>query len=239
MTFDLSKRDKCFVIAEAGTAHADPDHLKRLPKAMRYVRAAAEAGASACKFQIFDSGLDDMFCWIDGDEARAPRWKSSYMPLHAWRQVKEFAEANGIMFLASVFQNTTVRWLTEMDVAAVKVASRAAKNFPYGDIEGPYLISTGMEYPAPATRPDATYLQCQAKYPSDEWWGGRPAINDGFSDHSGHPFRAINAITRGCMLVEVHFMIDPLDAGPDLPACLNLDELALVCRARDYFDYTM
>lgn len=28
---------------------------------------------------------------------------------------------------------------------------------------------------------------------------------------------------------------DPVDAGPDLPACLTLDELKLVCEARDYY----
>jgi sialic acid synthase SpsE len=57
----------------------------------------------------------------------------------------------------------------------------------------------------------------------------------GFSDHSGKPFLGIDAISRGCKLLEVHFKVDGIDAGLDLPACLTVDELRLVCEARDYY----
>jgi len=234
------KLSRCFVIAEAGTAH-----LGQLDKAMRLVRAAAEAGADAIKFQWFHCDTVDiafgqptiqesMFCWIDGDEAREPRWRRSVMELDQWRQVKEYAEACGLVFLASAFQHDTVRWLIDLKLQATKVASRAAKTFPY-DMDGlpqPFLVSDGMGRGLPHVPGEYIYVECEANYPSTEAWSGR---GSGFSDHSGKPFLGIDAITRGCELLEVHFMVDPTDAGPDLPACLTVDELRLICDARDYY----
>jgi len=234
---DLDTRDRAFVIAEAGTAHAAPNPQDRLPKALRYVEAAAKAGADAVKFQWFwanGSGVlgdlkYEMFCWIDGDKRRSNRWLASEMPIEGWAQVKEFAEACGLVFLASAFQHSTVAWLRDLDVVATKVASRAATSFPYDKAPAPFLISTGM-YNVDAM--GGYLLECEARYPSTTAWHGK---HPGFSDHSGKPFLAIDAISRGCKLIEVHYRVDRVDAGPDLPATLSLDQLATVCEARDYW----
>jgi N-acetylneuraminate synthase len=230
---DLDNRDRAFVIAEAGTAHAAPNPQDRLPKALRYVEAAAKAGADAVKFQWFSQliGSSTMFCWIDGDELRSNRWLASEMPIGEWAQVKEFAEACGLVFLASTFQHSTVVWLSDLGVVATKVASRAAVSFPYNNkVPLPYLISTGMCDPSSGS--NRYLLECEARYPSTSAWRGE---HPGFSDHSGKPFLAIDAISRGCKLIEVHYRIDRVDAGPDLPATLSLDQLATVCEARDYW----
>lgn len=231
MMLDLSKRDRCFLIAEAGTCHAHDNIGERRTLAHRYVAAAADAGADCVKFQMFNDPIhDDMFCWIDGDEEREPRWSLSVLSLNDWRKIKHHADDRGIMFLASVFQHSTVAWLKELGVEATKVASRAAKDFPYDMAPEPCLISTGMEW---RLVEGAVYLQCEANYPSTMPWaaGGFP----GFSDHSGHPRLAIAAIANGCPLLEVHFYIDKEDAGPDLLASLTTDQLALVCDVRDAF----
>lgn len=223
---DLSNRKTAFVIAEAGTCHASPDPMERLWRAKRYVLAARDAGADCVKFQIFDE--TPLFCPYEGDEIRAHRWMDSVMDFGDWCQVKEFAEACGMVFLASVFQHSTVDWLMAMDVQATKVASRAAEKFPYGNAPAPYLVSLGMtDYVA--TDYPTFHLECESKYPSTKAWSGETF---GFSDHSGTPQRAIEAIEKGCKLVEVHFRIDPIDAGPDLPASLNLKQLARVCQSR-------
>ena len=86
------KDGRTFIIAEAGTAHAAPNAAKSVAKALRLVKAAANTGVDAIKFQWFTwPGIEghineepvrvpmkqSMFCWIDGDEARLPRWQAS------------------------------------------------------------------------------------------------------------------------------------------------------------------
>ena len=219
-----------FVIAEAGTCHASPDVDLRISQAYRYVYEAGKAGADAIKFQLFNNPIrKDMFCWMDGDEAREQRWLDSCLPCHVWYSIKKFAEDGGLIFLASVFQFSTARWLSELGCKATKVASRAAKNFPYSLAPGPFFVSTGM-YETQPIKGHNLLMECESVYPSTrEWTGAMP----GFSDHSGTPDRAIDAIRRGCKLVEVHFFIEECDAGPDLKASLNLDELKQVCTARN------
>lgn len=230
MSLDILGRDRAFVIAEAGTCHAYKHAGGRVGLALAYVDAAVAAGVDAIKFQMFRNPIpDDMFCWIDGDSKRVMRWAQTELHFNKWRIVKARAESLGLVFLASAFQNSTVDWLGALNVDATKVASRAATNFPYERAPKPFLISTGMEYPAVE---GAIYLECESNYPSTAQWTGK---FPGFSDHSGTPWRAIDAIARGCKLVEVHFYIDPEDAGPDLPASLDRDQLKLVCEARDAF----
>lgn len=221
------------IIAEAGTCHAGPQ-AQRLGNAMRYVDAAHKAGADAIKFQIFHRpSAETMFCWMDGDDARSPRWFASNMLLIDWQQVKQYAESCGMMFLASTFEDVTVLWLDELAVEATKVASRAAKTFPYGKSPEPYLISLGMTDKVDGIEKyDVCFLNCEAVYPSTAVWDD---ACEGFSDHSGTPWRAIDALHRGCRLVEVHFFIQPQHAGPDRPASLNCPELRMICDARDAF----
>lgn len=235
MSINLVNRKRAFVIAEAGTCHFAESIGERIGLANKHVKAAAEAGADAIKFQIFDDpNPETMFCWIDGDENRVDRWKGSRLGIAQWMYVKRYAEDLGITFLASVFENTTVSWLNKLKVDAYKVASRAAKNFPYKKVPGPFLIANGMHNLFNVTLDPDTYciMQCEARYPSITRWKGHSS-QPGFSDHSANQWYAIDAMFRGCKMVEVHFKIDDEYAGPDLPASLTVDQLRLICEARD------
>lgn len=226
---NIMDRDRSFIIAEAGTCHAAEYEGARVRQAMDYVDAAKAANADAIKFQVFDRpSSDSMFCWIEGDEERYQRWWDSTIPLSGWKKVKKFAEDEGLVFLASMFEHHTVSWLNELGCVATKVASRATRNFPYYKAPKPYLVSNGM-YKAPQID-GVIVLQCESLYPSFAKWEGR---HPGFSDHSATPWRAMDAMARGCRLIEVHFYIEEDDAGPDLPASLTLEQLELVCEARD------
>jgi N-acetylneuraminate synthase len=232
MSLDIENRDRCFVIAEAGTCHANRDPEARFRRAMKYTHAAVRARADAIKFQMFDDpSPETMFCWIDGDEARSMRWRQSVLPFDDWCAVKNEAESCGIMFLASAFEYETVRWQSELGVQATKVASRAAGSLKvFSDAPRPFLVSNGM-YNVQSSR-DSVVLECEANYPSTARWTN---TFPGFSDHSGDPWRAIDAISRGCKLLEVHYYLDPMNAGPDRPASLTIEDLELVCQARDAF----
>lgn len=230
----LTLPDRAFIIAEAGTNHAATNMHDAFRNAMTYVLRAHEAKADAIKFQWFDKSNAELFCPLPGDKQRWPRWSDSCLHIDDWIQIKRFSEACGLVFLASTFQHSTVKWLNELNVVATKVASRAAGTFPYDKAPEPFLISRGMiENGAPVGKRSCYWLQCESKYPSTEMW--RSDSDDGFSDHSGTPWRAIDAISRGCRLIEVHFHLDERDAGPDLPASLTLDELKLVCQASHEF----
>jgi N,N'-diacetyllegionaminate synthase len=224
---DFCSRETPLIIAEAGTCHAGPV-AERLPKALRYVSAAARAGAGAIKFQMFSG--QPIFCQVAGDEERRVRWDASVMSFVEWQQVKAFAEHKGLMFLASVFDHEAIEILHELDVVATKVASRAAKNFPYFDSVAPtpYLISTGINYLNKVS--DGIYFECESNYPSTSRYRGD---FPGFSDHSGTPLLAIDALLKGAKYIEVHFYIDDADAGPDYPASLTLDQLKIVCDMRN------
>jgi len=236
---NLETRDRAFIIAEAGTTHASNDPEFRFRRAMKYVRAAAEARADSIKFQVFaNPNPETMFCWQPGDESRSRRWMQSVLSLEDWQAIKYETESLGLMFLASVFEYETVEWLSELNVEATKVASRAAGSLDcFLHAPRPVLVSNGMH---PVTEgPGRIVLECEANYPSTlRWQGGCPphdCLDIGFSDHSGNPWRAIDAISRGCKLIEVHFYLDPVQAGPDLPASISYRDLEMICRARDAF----
>lgn len=218
--------DTCFIIAESGTCHADHNHIRKFGRALEYVHAAKKAGANAIKFQMFDDPTKEtMFCWIDGDENRNHRWHESRMGLDQWHLIKQECDRYGIIFLASVFENETIKWLIDLNVVATKVASRAAPYLGHFRFAPkPLLVSNGMT--EVTDRDDIIILECEANYPSTLKWSGN---FPGFSDHSGGTSMAIDAMNRGCKLIEVHFYTDPSHAGPDLPASLSLPELEMIC----------
>lgn len=220
------------IIAEAGTAH-----LGSTEAAIALVDCAYNAGADVVKFQAFDKPSQrNMFCWINGDGERSARWKQSRLGPNQWWEVKKHAARVGIGFMLSCFEISTIAWAEEMRLPCMKVASRAAKNFPWGEWSRHFLVSTGMWRPnikQIAKLPDnVTFMECTAEYPAETRWLGTAP---GYSSHSVGPFRAIEAINNGAAFVECHFMDDVDTAGPDRPVSLDWNSLAHVCEARDYY----
>ena len=221
---------RCFILAEAGTNHADPVPDERKEKALYYVERAKEFGADAIKFQIFSR--DPLFCPLEGDHARWIRWEKSRLPLEDWQQVKSYADKLGIIFLASAFQPDVIDWLKDMKLPAYKVASRAAKTYPYREVPGPFLISNGFGFKFKVA--NSITLQCTPQYPSTVRWEGE---HPGFSDHSGSEWPGIEAMARGLSLLEVHFVTTDKagHGGPDRPSCLVPTQMKRLCKARDAF----
>ena len=220
------------IIAEAGTAH-----LGSVNAAIELVEGAANVGADVVKFQAFDKPSQrDMFCWIAGDGERADRWKASRLGPYQWWEVKKHCARLGVELMLSCFELSTIRWADEMRLPCMKVASRAAKNFPWNEWASNFLVSTGMWRPNVkqiAKLPDnVTFMECTAEYPSENRWLGTAP---GYSSHSSHPYLAIEAIKNGAAFVEVHFRDGSNDPGPDQPVSLGLNDLDFICEARDYY----
>lgn len=235
-TREIGNGNPTYIIAEAGTGHVGRYH-----KAKELATEAKIAGADAVKFQMFVPD-EDLFCPLPGDENRRPRWDRTWLCFADWQRINWHCSQIGITFLASAFQPTAVQWLKDLNVAAYKVASRAAATYPYDAVPGPFIVSMGMAPDLPYRDwHDTTFLNCVSKYPTPlndaQWPDGNWGIygKRGLSDHSGTIWPGLDAMARGCPMLEVHFAIDKADAGNDSAVCLTVDQLKLLCEARDAF----
>lgn len=208
------------IIAEAGI-----DHRGRLSRAYRYVETAKRCGADAVKFQIFVS-RETLFCPMEGDENRWAYWNESIMPEEKWHQVRQRAKRIGIKFGASVFQHGAVDLLKRLNPDFVKVASRAAHTFPYEKVQGLFVIGSN-------TIEALHTMECKRMYPTPLEMARWGMTKHGLSDHSGTPWPAIDALSRGAECIEVHLKLD--NNGVDAESSVTPDELKLICQARDAF----
>lgn len=220
-----------YIIGEAGTGHYAICERTRYYAAQGFIEAAFNAGADAVKFQLFVPD-EPLFCSLPGDDERMEnRWRFTFMFKDEWLALKLYGESLGVDVLWSVFQPTAVEWLKDLKPKYVKVASRAAQSFPYHSIHAPFIVSMGMG--KASLPPNAFRLSCVSKYPTPleeaKYYEGR----DGLSDHSGTPWPGLDAIYHGAKFLEVHFKIPGADMGNDTPACITVDQLKLLCEARD------
>lgn len=200
---------KCFVMANAGTNYSHEEPRKRFYRAVQYVLAAHEAGADAVIFQLFEKPIvEDMFCWLAGDESELPRWNNCSLRRAQWQIVKTLSDQIGIKFIPSVLQTSTVDLIKELGCCAVKVDSRAARLFPYHKFDPriTFLIETGMRMPdgLPA---NAILMERENKYPTNYRWMN---VNPGFVSNAVPTFLdcpALDAVKSGCRLLEMHFTI--------------------------------
>jgi N,N'-diacetyllegionaminate synthase len=139
-----------YVIAEAGV-----NHNGSLSAALALVDAAAEAGANAVKFQIFQA---DQLVTRDAATANYQESATGATSQHEMLRrleltVKQFAAlrdrclAAGLEFLATPFSSSDLRALTGLGVRAIKIASTDLNNAPLLDDAGrtglPLILSTG------------------------------------------------------------------------------------------------
>lgn len=176
------------VIAEAGV-----NHDGSLERALALVRAAAETGADAVKFQTFRARSV-----ARGDapkaryqlkttaqaESQVAMLKRLELSPDAHRQVRDASRAAGLEFLSTPFDLPSVRVLQDLGVSRLKVSSGDLTNEPLlRAVAGtglPLIISTGMatldevewalgvvasECPAEAG-PNVTLLHCTSEYPA-------------------------------------------------------------------------
>lgn len=218
-------RKCCYLIAEASLGHKGS-----VEKAKQIVTMAAGAGADAIKFQMFCPG-ELLFCPWPGDHERWPKWEASFMVLSEWKEVAWHAKDTGIHFLASVFQPSMVEWLKMINPPAWKVASRAAKTFPYNDVPGPFLVSCGDKSRGGMLLFNCILLQCKMEYPHAPYaWDSD--IYLGLSDHSGTIYPGLYAMAHGCEVLEVHVSFDEKEKHGEE---LTIFELSTLAYARDQF----
>ena len=240
---------RCRVIAEVGQAHDGS-----LGTAHAFIDAIANAGADAVKFQTHiaaaESSPDEPWRvkFSPQDDTRFEYWKRMEFTAEQWRGLKAHADERDLYFLSSPFSEEAVDLLTDVGVAAWKIASgqitdlwmleRLAKS------GWPVLFSTGMSPLeeidwavgwARAKGLEVAVMQCTSAYPSALDGVGlnvMTAFRDnlgvpvGLSDHSGTIYPSLAAAALGAQLLEVHVTFSRQSFGPDVPASVTFDELA-------------
>lgn len=227
-----------YVIAEIGSNH---DQSK--DKAFRMIDLAAEAGAHAAKFQLFQADKMYPAGTKMHDIFRSIQLDSGWLTDLAAR-----CDEAGIHFMASPFDEQSADKLEAAGVPAYKVASsETAKPGLLSHIASfgkPVIISTGMcdlvdihdavQICRRAGNENVILLQCGAMYPIPpehvhlrvmDTFASLYGCPVGFSDHTTGMAAAVAAVGRGASVIEKHITLDRNSDGPDHFFAMQPEEL--------------
>jgi N,N'-diacetyllegionaminate synthase len=239
-----------FVIAEAGV-----NHNGSLEMAKNLVDAAKDAGADAVKFQAYKT---ERLVTKEAQKAeyqkKVGKSNSQYGLLKKLelgeseiRELFQYSQKKGIIFMASAFDVESVELLDQIGVSAFKVASGEITNFPLleciAEKRKPVIISTGMsslgEIEAAVNVftskgcQDIILLHCVTSYPAKfenldlkriAFLRQHFDFQIGFSDHTIGTVIPVAAVSLGAVLIEKHLTLDKCLDGPDHSASLEPSE---------------
>ena len=247
-----------FVIAEIGI-----NHDGSVSQAEKLIDAAAESGADAVKFQSYR--VDRLL--IPTRERyvqQTDRSESAYQMLRrcelSWEdqeKLKKHADARGVMFLSTPFDEESADFLDSIGVPVFKIASADITHVPLlrhiASKGKPVLLSTGMSFLSEVA--DAIYnlrsfgakeillMHCVSAYPAAPQHMNLRALQTlqsyfemsvGLSDHSEGILLPLVAVALGAVLIEKHFTLDKNAPGPDHKASMDPNDLkTLVGSLRD------
>lgn len=241
---DISN-NSTFIIAEIGVNHNGDMRL-----AKKMIKSASECGVDAVKFQTFvsedlvteDAKKADYQNENTSEETQFEMLKKLELTFEDFKELKDYALDNGVVFLSSPFDKKSVDLLESLDVPAYKLGSGELNNFELIDyvqkIGKPLIISTGMAtldeiketYEFIDDKENLIVLHCITGYPTSFEEANLNFIKTlqlelnlpiGFSDHSPGIELPIAAVALGACVIEKHFTIDKNLEGPDHKASLN------------------
>ena len=248
-------KGKCFIIAEAGVNHKGDINI-----AKRLVDAALKAGADAVKFQTFSSEKlvtkeASMAAYqkknTSKKESQLEMLKKLELKLDDFRELKEYCDKKGILFLSTPHTDDVVDFLDKL-VPAFKTGSGDLTNLPLLEKiarkKKPVILSTGMGTMEEVKEAvglirkntdDVIVLQCTTNYPSlreDTNLKAMLAMEKelkclvGYSDHTLGIDIPVMAASLGAAVVEKHFTLDKDMEGPDHKASADPEELKEMIR---------
>lgn len=253
----MSLRDigNVLVIAEAGVNH-DGDS----GKALELVDAAAAAGADVVKFQIFDTAAmmtastpkaGYQTVHTDADETYVDMGRRLELPPSSFRDIADRCRSRGIEFLATAFDERSIRLVEEIGARRAKIPSGEITNLPYlrriSSMGLPVIMSTGMAtmdevgsaldvlLENGVERTNVTLLHCTTEYPAPILSVNMRAMITmreafgtavGYSDHTVGIEVPLVAAALGASVIEKHLTLDRSLSGPDHAASLEPDEFA-------------
>jgi len=254
---EIGPGQPCFIIAEAGV-----NHNGSLEMARQLVDAAARAGADAVKFQTFKAEkvvspqapkAAYQLQTTGARESQLDMVKRLELPFDAFRELYVYCQDKRIRFMSTPFDEESVDFLAELNVAVFKIPSGEITNLPFlahvARKGKPMIVSTGMSYLGEveaAVRTieetgnhDFVLLHCVSNYPADPVDANLRAMQTmatafsvpvGYSDHTPGIEVALAAVALGACVIEKHFTLDRNLPGPDHRASLEPDELVALVR---------
>lgn len=247
------------VIAEIGI-----NHEGSLQTAFEMVDAAARAGAEVIKHQthvVEDEMSPAAKNVIPGnaDVSIYDIMERCALNEEDERQLKEYVESKGLIFLSTPFSRAAADRLERMNVSAYKIGSGECNNYPLiehiASFGKPMIVSTGMNSLESIQKTvdilerykiDYALLHCTNIYPTrpefirlgamQELMNRYPDIPVGLSDHSLNNNACLAAAALGASILERHFTDSLYRPGPDIicsmdPAALS----ALIQSSQEIF----
>lgn len=237
------------VIAEIGC-----NHEGNIEVAREMIRAAAEAGASAVKFQTLraeDIALPTASCFQE--------LKNDEMNLEQHQILAETAKEAGVEFISTPFSRRAVDLLETVGVKTYKIASMDLTNtdlLKYVARTGkPMMVSTGMaglseisrclEFLTENKASRVSLMHCVSNYPcaaEDLNLSLIPLLKAtfnvpvGYSDHFPGTKACLAALMMGAEMVETHFTLDTSRPGADHEHSADPASLKALIRDFQLFD---
>ena len=218
----IGRGHPCLIIAEAGVSH-----FGDFQKAIELVNLACAAKADVFKIQIFN--VDELFADIASD------WKDRLRPrnlsFEETKELKNYAESKGLIFVATAHDESRIEWLKKLDVAAIKIGSGERNNPSFirklAQLGKPMILSTGMydlsdieeakSACADAGCSELAILHCVTSYPTPDESINLASIDAlkkvfcgpiGYSDHSKDGLPILGGVAMGASIIERHITIE-------------------------------
>lgn len=238
-----------YIIAEAGISHFGHED-----KAYELVDLAADSGADAVKFQVFN--IDAMISKELGDWRE--RLGSRSLSYKAFERIQKYCKEKEITFFATAHDEPSLDFLVDIDIPIHKIGSGEVGNWPYfkkvAKIDKPFIFSTGMfqqnqiqealDIISEVNNLNVAVLHCVTSYPtppSDVSLENIRLIHDkfkvisGYSDHTAGFHIPLASVAMGASIIEKHITLEyDIPNAQDWKVSCGPDNLALfVSQVRD------
>ncbi len=263
---EVSVKTPAYVIAEAGVHHYNSIEL-----AKSYILQAKIAGADAIKFQTYSADrITTKWApayWQGGDGLKQHDVfaQRSLFTRDQYVELFRYAEAVGIDFMSTPFDDDAAAMLGELGMVAFKIASADLLHHPMIEVAAsfkrPIILSTGaakfeeiqrtLDFLKGRSTP-VSLLHCVLSYPThlQDANLGRlsrlierfPSVLHGLSDHTlpqETDVSCVVAVALGARVIEKHFTLNQNLPNDDHYHSLDpLTLAATVKRCRDAFEMT-
>lgn len=251
---EIGAEHRPFIIVEMSG-----NHNQSLKRALEIVEAAAEAGAHALKLQTYTA--DTLTLNVNKGEFfiedKESLWKGKSLyelyqeastPWEWQKEIMKQANKLGLVCFSSVFDESSVDFLEDLDVPAYKIASQECVHLPLirivASTNKPIVMSTGMASLGEIDEAvnvirktgssEIVLMKCTSSYPASPGNSNVLTIpylrkifgcEVGLSDHTLGIGAAVAAVAHGATMIEKHFTLCRADGGVDSAFSLEPQEI--------------